>query len=30
LCELLLAAGWRNPRYRLLGLGAVAVHTAEK
>ena len=30
LCELLRAAGWRNPRYRLLGLGAVAIHTAEK
>ena len=30
LCELLRAAGWRRPRYRLLGLGAVAVHTAEK
>ena len=30
LCELLRAAGWRHPRYRLLGLGAVAVHTAEK
>jgi demethylmenaquinone methyltransferase/2-methoxy-6-polyprenyl-1,4-benzoquinol methylase len=30
LSALLLAAGWRNPRYRLLGLGAVAVHTAEK
>ena len=30
LSALLLGAGWRNPRYRLLGLGAVAVHTAEK
>lgn len=30
LSELLRAAGWRNPHYRLLGLGAVAVHTAEK
>ncbi len=30
LCRLLIDAGWRSPRYRLLGLGAVAVHTAEK
>ena len=30
LSALLLDAGWRNPRYRLLGLGAVAVHTVEK
>ena len=30
LSALLLGAGWHNPRYRLLGLGAVAVHTAEK
>ncbi len=28
--NLLLEAGWRNVRYRLLGLGAVAVHLAEK
>lgn len=30
LCDILAAAGWRQPRYHLLGLGAVAVHTAEK
>ncbi len=30
LSALLRAAGWRNPCYRLLGLGAVAVHVAEK
>lgn len=30
LCQLLEQAGWHAPRYRLLGLGAVAVHTAEK
>ena len=30
LCNLLRAAGWQQPRYRLLGLGAVAVHLAEK
>lgn len=30
LCSLLGAAGWQRPRYRLLGLGAVAIHTAEK
>jgi demethylmenaquinone methyltransferase/2-methoxy-6-polyprenyl-1,4-benzoquinol methylase len=30
LCDLLSAAGWRRVRYRLLGLGAVAVHVAEK
>ncbi|HSH77040.1 MAG TPA: ubiquinone/menaquinone biosynthesis methyltransferase [Herpetosiphonaceae bacterium] len=30
LCKLLRAAGWSNPRYHLLGLGAVAVHVAEK
>jgi demethylmenaquinone methyltransferase/2-methoxy-6-polyprenyl-1,4-benzoquinol methylase len=30
LSALFLGAGWRNPHYRLLGLGAVAVHTAEK
>ena len=30
LCDLFRAAGWRHPRYRLLGFGAVAVHTAEK
>jgi demethylmenaquinone methyltransferase/2-methoxy-6-polyprenyl-1,4-benzoquinol methylase len=30
LCDLLAAAGWRRVRYRLLGLGAVAVHVAEK
>lgn len=30
LSRLLVEAGWRNPRYRLLGFGAVAVHTAEK
>jgi demethylmenaquinone methyltransferase / 2-methoxy-6-polyprenyl-1,4-benzoquinol methylase len=28
--DLLKAAGWRHVRYRLLGLGAVAVHVAEK
>ncbi len=28
--DLLKAAGWRHIRYRLLGLGAVAVHMAEK
>lgn len=28
--DLLAAAGWRRVRYRLLGLGAVAVHVAEK
>ena len=28
--DLLREAGWQRPRYRLLGLGAVAVHTAEK
>lgn len=28
--DLLAAAGWRHVRYRLLGLGAVAVHIAEK
>ncbi len=28
--DLLTAAGWRNVRYQLLGLGAVAVHVAEK
>ncbi len=30
LSNLLHAAGWRNPRYHLIGLGAVAVHVAEK
>ncbi len=30
LCNLLRAAGWGHPRYHLLGLGAVAVHLAEK
>jgi demethylmenaquinone methyltransferase/2-methoxy-6-polyprenyl-1,4-benzoquinol methylase len=30
LAALLRQAGWRNVRYRRLGLGAVAVHTAEK
>jgi len=30
LCRQLERAGWYAPRYRLLGLGAVAVHTAEK
>ena len=30
LCALLREAGWQRPRYRLLGLGAVAVHVAEK
>jgi demethylmenaquinone methyltransferase/2-methoxy-6-polyprenyl-1,4-benzoquinol methylase len=30
LCALLHEAGWQRPRYRLLGLGAVAVHVAEK
>ena len=30
LSDLLRSAGWHNPRYRLLGLGAVAVHIAEK
>lgn len=30
LCTLLREAGWQRPRYRLLGLGAVAIHTAEK
>lgn len=30
LCAMLREAGWRNPRYQLLGLGAVAIHTAEK
>jgi len=28
--DLLRAAGWRHVRYQLLGLGAVAVHIAEK
>ena len=28
--DLLKAAGWRHVRYHLLGLGAVAVHVAEK
>ncbi len=28
--DLLKAAGWRRVRYKLLGLGAVAVHVAEK
>jgi len=28
--DLLAAAGWRKVRYRLLGLGAVAVHVAER
>lgn len=28
--ELLAAAGWRRVRYHLLGLGAVAVHVAER
>lgn len=28
--DLLKGAGWRHVRYRLLGLGAVAVHMAEK
>ena len=30
LCALLLAAGWQEARYRLLGFGAVAVHKAVK
>lgn len=30
LAELLRKAGWRNVSFTLLGLGAVAVHTAEK
>lgn len=30
LCDLLIDAGWHDPIYRLLGLGAVAVHRAEK
>ena len=30
LCDLLRAAGWRQPHYRLVGLGAAAVHTATK
>jgi demethylmenaquinone methyltransferase/2-methoxy-6-polyprenyl-1,4-benzoquinol methylase len=30
LSRLLVEAGWRNPCYRLLGFGAVAVHTVEK
>ncbi len=30
LCALLREAGWQRPRYRLLGIGAVAVHSAEK
>jgi demethylmenaquinone methyltransferase / 2-methoxy-6-polyprenyl-1,4-benzoquinol methylase len=30
LCQMLRDAGWHEPRYRLLGLGAVAIHIAEK
>jgi demethylmenaquinone methyltransferase / 2-methoxy-6-polyprenyl-1,4-benzoquinol methylase len=30
LAELMRAAGWREVRYRLLGMGAVAVHVATK
>ncbi|HEY0739770.1 MAG TPA: bifunctional demethylmenaquinone methyltransferase/2-methoxy-6-polyprenyl-1,4-benzoquinol methylase UbiE [Herpetosiphonaceae bacterium] len=30
LCDLLKAAGWKRVRFKLLGLGAVAVHVAEK
>ncbi len=30
LAAIMEAAGWRNVRYTLLGLGAVAVHVGEK